>query len=189
MITLPAQTTNRFYNTPIKSRVRRTHAPHEPGFREGGTGKYTIINKRGRTIKLNATIENKEFGFDIHLKTENGHVVGSIWMDNVFGWSNYHRMLDSHKGHNLGKLMMRLTEQEVKRRGGKEIQIVSNQQSTITTALSIGYKLTPISEQRIRHLFQIPKEEPTPTPRQIADRLKQTQHKEFPQLKVVREIK
>jgi hypothetical protein len=187
--TLKALKPNRFYKVPAKSKVRRAHAPNVTGFRAGGVGKYTIVNKKGKTIRLTATVENKEFGFDVNLKSENGHIVGTVWTDNFFGWSNFHRMVYTNRGHNLGKLLFRLSEQEVKRRGGTELQIVSNQQDTVTTALSLGYKLTSTSEARVRVMLGILPTAKQPTNQQIINAFKSYAYRNFPQLKIVREIK
>jgi hypothetical protein len=180
---------NRFYKTRTNRKVKRTSVNDYPSFAKQGRGTYEVT-KRGKRIPLTATIENKEFGFDLNLKTERGRLVGTIWVDNLLGWSNYHRRVsNSYKGLNLGKLLFRLSEQEVKHRGGKELQIVSNQQDTVTTALALGYKLNAESEARVRLMLGILPTAKQPTNQQIINAFKSYAYRQFPQLKVVREIK
>lgn len=178
---MPLQRSPRFkgYNhIPALSKVRR--APNSPSFRKTSAGEYTII-KDGKKIHLQAFIKNStQNGFSIILNSQTAGEIGRIGVHTSHFNTNFHRHITgSYRGYNLGKLLFRLSEQEVKKRGGEKVRINTMQQDTITIALSLGYAPTKEGAQNLKYMLQIPQTEALPKTQELIKRLKEKPIKNY----------
>ena len=168
-------------------RVKRAAA--SKSFLKEGKSEY-VIQKNGHKIKLKAQLEEEQDGFSIYLKTPIGQEIGGVKVDTFRGQTNYHRFVEkSFRGYNLGKLLLRLTDQESARRGKKNIFLTTSQQETINTALSIGYELTTRGQMAIRILLEIPLSEKLPSKQKLIKILNEKKFIAFPMVEVERKFK
>jgi hypothetical protein len=169
---MPAK--DHFFGTrkPKKQSVRRVRGSQS--FKRTSKTTWQVkIGSRKENINVGVSFETQR-GFDLAADLSDGTNVGILGtMHNGRGsWSIFDRFVEpEYRGFNIGRNLFRLAEIEIKKRGGKKIEMHTNQPSVLRTVLKIGYTLTPFGELKIKSALKIPIDQPLPKKAKLLDLL------------------
>ncbi|MFA6064766.1 MAG: hypothetical protein WCW44_00665 [archaeon] len=139
----------------IKERLRRTKT--SPSFLATGRGEYSIV-KAGAPIKITANLTGEKVRTIEFLEGQRKIAIFQAQEDSPRVWNIYHRMvIREHRGYNIGLHGFRLLEQQIRKIGGKEILLKTNQKEVIRTLLKLGYSMNSEHKQELCGCLQLPR--------------------------------
>lgn len=153
--------------------VRR--AKRSPSFRETGVGSYYFM-ANGRKVRVKARAqEDDQNEFSILLLGDKGRVFGEFCISDPEdgSWFIWHRIVnEKFRLHGLGKLGLRLVEQEARKKGVDNVAFYALRKDELAAAIELGYAVDRYSRPLLNKILGRAWNSPLPEKRELANLLK-----------------